>query len=265
VAAARSRLAGPARELLAARLTIAAAGGSAASVVTSLTPSRLLIPQAGPWPRWFLIAGPAEGHATPVVRLLVSPDARAPYAVWADLDLVPGATLPPVADDGEGGQLPAPDTTDLVMSPTEVAGRYADVLNRGRASAFRAAFAEDPFRTQVTDRLAADRKQLVSGAVASLSSTHTPVEDAGYAVRTQDGGALVVIELRQTYQVTVVAGGGVVRPDADLAALAGRDSFAKSLRRSSVEVLAFTVPPRGSKKPVRLVAAAKGDVAASGS
>lgn len=262
------RLVGPARSLLAAELKVAAGRRTATPTPTRLAASRVVVPEAGPWPRWFVTAGTAAGRPTPVVRLMVSPSAREPYGVWAELALLPGATLPQTTPGEPGAEVLPVDAQGLAMSPVNVALRYADVLNRGAASEFVAAFAPDVFRTQLGERLAADRKKIVSSAVATITSTHRPVAGSTRAVRTADGGALVFVEIAHTYAVTVEAGGGVVRPDAELAALAGRSQFTRTLRREGVEVLAFTVPRAGgtgARATVRLIAAVKGDVSATGS
>lgn len=271
VAAAGARLVGPARRLLAAELTVAQARGTAPPAATRLAASRVMVPLAGPWPRWFVTAGSATRRPTPLVRVLHSASAREPFGVWAELALLPGATLPEPAGGGQGTPLLAPAATGLVMSPQQVAIGYADLLTRGTNSRFATAFAKDSFRPQLGERLAADRRRIVSTAVATISSTHAPVLASTRALRTRDGGALVIVELLHTYQVTVDAGGGVVRPDEDWAALAGRSEFTRTLRRESVEVLAFVVPPapagaRSASDPKpTLVAAVKGDVAATGS
>jgi hypothetical protein len=262
--AARGRVVGPAQEVLAAQLKVAAARGQAPPAALRLTPARLLVPQAGPWPRWFLTAGAVKGQVTPSIRVLVSPSAQQPYGVWAQLIMLPGATLPEAASDPTGAPTLSPTGAGLSLTPAEVAARYADVLNRGRASAYLSAFAADDFRTQLNARLAADRKQIVATAVATLTSTHSPVRGTGLTLRTPGGGGLVIVELRQAYQVRVESGRGAVQADPDLAALAGRAVFASRLDRSAVEVLAFAVPAKGSAQPVRLIAASKGDVSASG-
>ncbi len=263
VAAAQGRVTGPAAEVLAAQLKIAGVRTVPPPPAKTLVPARLLVPRAAGWPRWFVAAG-SVGKGAPAIRVLLSPSAREPYAVWAELTMLPGATLPEAANTPSGVATLSPTGAGLSMTPAEVAARYADLLNRGRASAYLEAFADDDFRTQLNARLAADRKQIVATAVATLTSTHTAVKGTGYTVRTADGGALVIVELRQAYQVRVEAGRGAVKADPDLAALAGKNVFSTRLDRAAVEVLAFWVPSKGSTKPVRLIAASKGDVSATG-
>ena len=263
VAAAQGRVTGPAAEVLAAQLTIARVRTVPPPPAKTLVPARLLVPRAAGWPRWFVAAG-SVGKGAPAIRVLLSPSAREPYAVWAELTMLPGATLPEAANTPSGVATLAPTGPGLNMTPAEVASRYADLLNRGRASDYRTAFADDDFRTQLNARLAADRKQIVATAVATLTSTHSAVKGTGYTLRTVDGGALVIVELRQAYQVRVEPGRGAVKADPDLAALAGKEVFSARLDRAAVEVLAFWVPSKGSSKPVRLIAASKGDVSATG-
>jgi hypothetical protein len=268
--AAGARVVGPERDVLAARLRIAAARHTDARTVATavgdrLAISRLVVPQAGPWPRWFVVAGTSATAPTPTLRLYLSPDARSPYGLWGQLSLLPGATLPEAAAGATGATTLDPVAGDLAMTPAQVAVRYADVLNRGPASDFAAAFAPDTYRTQLNARLGSDRAAILRGGLATLTSTHGPVPDAVFAVRTADGGALVLLALRQRYVVTVTPGKGAVTADPDLAALAGRSTFSARLDRTASEVLAFRVPAGGRPTQVQLVAAGKADVAASGS
>ena len=277
---AGARVVGPARDALTARLKVAAvrhpaAADLAAAVGPALTVSRLVVPQAGPWPRWFLAAGTSPAVPTPALRLYLSADARSPYGLWGQLNLLPGATLPePAGASGSGASgapMLAPTAGGLAMTPEQVAIRYADVLNRGPASAFAGAFTADTYRTQLNARLGSDRAAIVKSGVATLVSAHSTVPGAVYAVQTADGGALVVVALRQDYRVLVTRGKGAVTADPDLAALAGRSTFSVRLDRIASEVLAFHVPPAppagqaGQAAQVQLVAAGKADVSATGS
>jgi len=257
VAAAGARLSGPAAEMLAARLRVAAVRHTALTP-DALTVTRLMVPRAGPWPRWFVAAGSDPVSATPVLRVYLSPSVRAPYALWAQLSLLPGVTLPEPAGAAAGAPVVAPDDAGLLVAPTAVAAAYATVLATWRSSI---AFAVDPLRSQVAARTAKDIAALAG--VATVTSAHTVVPGSVRAMRLTDGSVLVLAALRQTYRATVTR--GAVQVDADLAALAGRSSFGTRLERTADEVVAFVVPAAGSTLPPRLVAAAKADVAAAGS
>jgi hypothetical protein len=223
---------------------------------------RLVLTRQAGWPRFFVVAGSAPGRPTPVVRVLVSPTARDPYGVWGEPVLLPGASLPGVAAAGQGAEALPAAATGLVATPEQVAEGYADVLTNSTKSASARLFAPDEFRRQVSSRVAEDRRGVA--AVGTVTSTHTLVPDGLLTFRAADGGAVVVAALEQKYTVTVKPGAGSVRVDDRLAALGGKQSYAKKLERTSVEVVVLTVPPAGGGL-VHVVAASKDDVAVSGS
>lgn len=260
-----ARVVGPASRILAARLTVAAKEKKALPPPGTFALKRLVLPAAGDWPRWILAAGTLPGQPTPVLRVLRSLTAREPYGLWGDLTLLPGASLPTLASPFAGTPLlPPAVTTGLVRAPSAIVTDYAAALMSSTPSATGNRFAPDQFREQVAGQLAADRRTLAAGGVARVDASHRPSADGLVSLRTQDGGALVVGALEQLYTVTVRGGAGQVTLDADLAALAGVARIGRSLQRTSVETLAFRVPPAGGG-PVSLLAAAKGDVSAVGS
>jgi hypothetical protein len=257
-----ARVVGPAARELSARLDVAAAERRTLPAPGRMTLRRLDLPGAGSWPRWFLAAGTLPGEPTPVLRVLRSVTARDPYGLWGELLLLPGASLPELASQITGTPLIAPDDANgLVRSPSAVLSRYAQALMAGSTGG---GFAPDQFREQVAGQAAADRRALGKGGIADVNSVHRPSGDGLLALRTQDGGALVVGALEQLYRVTVRQRKGQVRLDGDLAALAKVPRISRQLQRTSVEMLAFHVPATGGGA-VSVVAAAKGDVSALGS
>jgi hypothetical protein len=220
---------------------------------------------AGPWPRWFAVAGTTPAAPTPVLRVLSSPDARSPYGLWGHLSLLPGAVLPELASATIGAPALGPDATGLACSPAETLERYADLLTRGDASAHRGEFGVDAYRSEVTAQLGADRQALAAKGLGQVVAVHTASAEAPFAMPTQDGGALVIGRIDQRYTATVAPGKGSVRLGADLAVLAGRATVAGRLERRSAEVVAFHVPPAGSRDTITLIAAGKADVGATGS
>jgi hypothetical protein len=260
-----TRVTGPASREWKARLTVAAARKERLTAPSPVQVKRLVLPAVNPWPRWFLAAGTAAGQPTPVLRVFRSVTARDPYGLWGELSLLPGASLPDLASPLTGTPVIAPgDGKGLVAAPSAVVGAYAGALTAGSTAASQ--FAPDQFREQVAGQTAEDRRKL-GGAekLAEVGNQHRPSADGLVALRTQDGGALVVAALEQLYDVKVRAGAGsvtVIRPD--VAVLAGTSSINHSLRRTSVETLAFRVPPAGGGA-VTVIAAAKTDVSAVGS
>ena len=197
-----------------------------------------------------------------MLQILTSAAARSPYGLWGQPVMLPGATLPEVAAPDSGAPVVAPDASGLVLAPKDVLPGYASYLNDAARAKGSDNFKRGTFSDQIENRLAADKKALK--AVADVSSTHTVVTGDPLALRTKDGGALVIGALRQTYKITVKKGKGQVQvSDPDLAALdGGKKTFSKSFTRTAIEVLVFRVPPRGSG-PITVIAAQKGDVAAT--
>jgi hypothetical protein len=259
-----TRATGPAARTLKARLTVAAKLGRRVPAPGPLILRRLVLPVPAGWPRWFVAAGEVTGQPTPVVRVLRSMSAREPFGLWGELSLLPGASLPALATPQAGTPVLAPTGAQgLVAAPADVLADYAKALTATTRTADAQRFSPDQFREQVAGQLAADRRTL--GRIAAVDTLHRPSSDGLLALRTADGGALVVAALEQLYKVRVRRPGvGSVTLDTDLAALAGVPRVGRSLQRTSVELLAFQVPPAGGGQ-VKLVAAAKGDVSAVGS
>lgn len=258
------RAVGPAQEELRAGIAVQAALRQEPTVPPTPGTPRLLLTLAGPWPRWFAVAGASPGAATPLLEVVRSADPRAPYGLWARLRLLPGAALPEVASAAVGAPVLPPAAPGLVATPEQALTRYTDLLNRGDASAFVGQFTADAFRTELTDQLGADRKAFASDGVGQVTAAHVLAADAPLALRTLDGGALVIGRIDETYTATVTPGRGSVRLDPQLAALAGRATVSHQLVRRSVEVVAFHVPRAGSSDRITLVAASKADVSATG-
>ncbi|HET9653890.1 MAG TPA: hypothetical protein VFP72_00920 [Kineosporiaceae bacterium] len=257
------RVVGPEQTVLAAGLKLPAAqrpAGPAADVAWQ----RLLVPSRSGWPRWFVAAGTATGRTTPVLWVLSSQDARTPYGLWGELLMLPGAQLPEVAKAGVGAPELPPDATGLLVSPKDVAARYADLLANGNASPYAKTFAQDAFRDQVLRRLAGDRVQLQQ--LQGTATDEHAVQGQPLALRTADGGALVIVALTETYTAKVSSSAGSVKVNDPLvAALAGTGSFSNQLVQTSAELVAFTVPPASAGGLVQVIAAAKGHVSAAAS
>jgi hypothetical protein len=223
---------------------------------------RLVVPAQNSWPRFFLAVGNSKDESTPLLQVLTSKSARSPYGLWAQPAMLPGATLPPTASVTTGTPVVPMDDGSLVMQPKDVLAAYAGYLNESGRSKDSKNFRRSTYSDQLIGRLAADRKALKK--VATLSSKHDPASETTFAVRTADGGALVIGALRQTLTVKVKKGTGTVTlTDPELAGLAkGKKSFSKSFTRVALEVLVFTVPPKNGG-PISVVAAQKGDISAS--
>lgn len=258
-----SRVAGPALELRTARYTVRrqlpdqpappALGGELLLDVA---------PAAQGWPRFFLTASRPAPDAVPQLQVLTQTGPRDPYQLTAWVTMLPGTTLPEMPGEPTPA-LASAEPSGLVASPADVVARYADVLTNGDASAHAAFFAADPFRIQVVGEQTAERDAV--SQFFSYTVTHTPREGAVWALRTADGGAVVlgVLEAKRAFAVTQQGAKLPLPPD--LAVLAGTQEATNAAEVTSLEMVAFVVPPEGSENPVTVLGGERGTLSATAS
>jgi hypothetical protein len=229
--------------------------------------SLVVVPVQDGWPRFFVTVGLRDGHDLPVVQVFRSTSGRDPYALWAELDLLPGRRWPATSPDPS--QIvaldPHADAKDLGLrlSPEAAVRAYAGVLTKGKSTKVARHFTGDEFGTQVRARVSQEAKALK--AVAKVTSSHAMVKDGVLALRLGDGSALVFGRLVQKHVISVKKGSGSVTvTNPDIVALLGKKSIKKILSRQALEVVVLRVPAPGAGK-VTVVAAGKGDVKVSGS
>lgn len=260
----QARVTGPALELRQTGYTIrrqlpdqAAPPANGGELLADISPA------ADGWPRFFLTATRPSKGAVPQLQLLTQATARDPYRLTAWARLLPGVTLPQTTVDEAPQALPPAQAGGLKSPPADVVAGYADLLTKGSASGSAKVFAEDPFRTQVVGEQDAERKAV--SQFFDYGVTHAPRKDAVWAVRTEDGGALVVGVLEATRTFTSKAPGAKLPLPKDLAVLAGKPEATQKAEVKSLEVVAFAVPPADSDDPVTVVAGERGPLSASAS
>jgi hypothetical protein len=260
-AAAGARIAGPYKQILAVRKPRPSGTAAPTATPSAAQRTRLVIPLGGGWPRFFVAVTTLPNQPTPMMRVLVSASPRTPYGLWGELTMLPGATLPEVAPAEEGAPAATRAPGSTRPAPADALARYADVLAKGSASRNAKQFAPSVFTDQVTASSAADRRLLAK--VATVTTTHTVVPGAVFALATADGGTLVIGEIRQTVKIAIKRGSGTVKvSDPQVARLAGKTRFSKRINRTALEVVALRIPPSGA---VTVVAAEKANVAITGS
>ncbi|WP_432489462.1 hypothetical protein [Kineococcus sp. SYSU DK018] len=237
------RVTGPELDLRRAAATIAAAGATPpAAGADTLEAISSVLPRQEGWPRWFLTVTEPGADSKPSLVVLRSPAPREPYRVWATPSLLPGASLPTTGAPADGAAVvPADEDTNLPMSPAAVAERYADVLLNGDGSEFAGQFATDAYRQGVLTS-AEEQARALEGAGGTFSQERVLLDDSVLAVRTRDGGALVVAGYRSSVTAAGPAGGLPGQLQAAAAALAGRED-ATSVTTVVEEVVVFAVPP----------------------
>ncbi|HEY0186368.1 MAG TPA: hypothetical protein VGC67_02670 [Cellulomonas sp.] len=249
-----ARLTGPALAIRSAEYIRAqATSGERAPVSIPTTAQTTIVPDTDTWPRTqMIVTEQPDDLQAPLLLVLVQESAREPYKLWGWARLGQSVEMPATAEVADGSEPVAADDSSLLLTPTDALAQYADVLTNGDASAYAATFPADFYRTALTDA----RAQTVSSlaAVASVTETVAPVADQVYALRTVDGGAIVVGQLT-TVTTATLSQGSITLSDPFDAALAGKTSVTSNLVRTWTDVVAIYVPPSGGTGQVEVLAA----------
>jgi hypothetical protein len=164
-----------------------------------LTGTRYLIPKERGWPKWF-VADTANNRDRDRWLLVFTRDgADEPWKASYLTILRPGQV--PRFAVGEDGHAEAVPLTagGLAVTPGRLGARYADYLGDGRP----AVFARGPY----TSALRAQRDTHTDRYVTQYVDQPVPARDyPPFALRTADGGALVLFTTRQSWKVTAARG-----------------------------------------------------------
>jgi hypothetical protein len=217
------------------------------------------VPGAGAWPRFFLAVTRPSADAVPQLSVLTQTGPREPYRLTASATLLPGTTLPRLAEDGGlATALPPGSAGKALLSPSDALAHYADVLTLGATSRYAASTEDDIFRRQVLSEQDDERTKVAQ--YETYTEAHAPRADAVWSLRTADGGSLVVGVLDGTRTFTPIGPGIVQDLPPEYAALAGRPDAPSGLQVATTEVVALHVPPAGSRDRLQLVGGNRGVV-----
>lgn len=256
---AASRLAGPARTMREAEQRIAAVRGDESLTELTLEPQQVVLPSDEGWPRnSFVVTTLLQGGSTPVLAVLDQASARDQYKLWAYVRLLSGVTLPQFAPADLGSAAVPADDTSLLVPPGAVAEQYASVLTAGDRSRYADTFTGDDYLRQVLRESGQDQIAEIHEedpeAEGSFEVEFEPADHPAKAVRTVDGGAMVLVALRS--QETLQAEERwQLRPQAgsSAAALWSGGEGTDVLRTAYYDTVALYVPPAGSGTRVSLL------------
>jgi hypothetical protein len=177
---------------------------------------------------------------------------RDDYALWGWVQLLPGVTMPSFADPSIGSEAVAPDDDTLLLTPTDAVAQYVDVLNLADGSGFAATFPDDALR-QFLAQEAERHKAPLETAAGSRTMTFAATEEPVRAVRTADGGAMVMAPLSSLETFQVEEGGTVSPPTETQKALFGGSTATNVLKVGYSDLVALYVPPADSEETPRLL------------
>ena len=237
------RLSGPALALRTVELQVAAAVGSTDGLTElPTTVQSEILPTTQTWPRTAMsVSVRPDDLGTERMYVLDQASARDQYKLWAWIRLFPSITLPTFAAPNVGTESVAPDDASLLMTPTDAVARYADVLTSREESAFAADFPDDPLRAAMADAFT-KQSTIAQELSGTFTETYAAPEGALRAVRTDDGGALVVAQIDSTSTLTGEEG-AVVSPNAAQRALIGDVPDSNSVSYGRTILVGIYVPP----------------------
>ena len=258
-----ARMTGPALDLRTSTYTIRKVDQSyPVQPAIPAGPSSVVLPQATEsWPRtvFTIASNPADATVAPLSLMLIQDTPRSQYKVYYAIPLEPSTTLPPVAPATVGtSQLPN-DTKLLSMTPADVAAGYADILMLGTQSPYYAMF--DPTGDTLQTSVGADYKAQTKAALpntASIDFAKVPGTGQTIALATNQSGAIVATNIRESVTVKPVEAGATVTAEGAVAAASGVTTTSKGTEAIYDYQLLFYVPPSGDTSKVKLLGFAQG-------
>jgi len=228
--------------------------------------TRVVLPEAThEWPRtlFAVVTAPASAKRAPVALTLVQATPRDPYRVQYETALVPRVTLPLLPSALLGAARLKPDTSLLEVAPGALAADYGLLLRQSHAPiAQDFDTADDPLLKKVGDAAKAQVAKSLGSTAKITFQDLLPDPATVVAMATADSGALVAVPLQETWTVKPTKSGVKVKPSGATEILAKTSSTTKGIASTYGYQLLFSVPPAGSKDPVRLLGYAQGLISA---
>jgi hypothetical protein len=228
--------------------------------------TRVILPETTTaWPRTlFAVVTDTTGSKVPPVALtLLQENPRDPYRVRFQMSLKPKAKLPDLPSVTLGAARLTPDTKLLSVPPGKLAADYGLLLRKPSApDAALFDTASDDLLTTVG--AAAKHKAAKSlGSTAKISFSDGTTDPASIvALTTADSGALVSVDLAETWTVKPAKSGVKVKPSGATKILAKTSSTSKGIASTYGYQLLFSVPAAGSTSRIVLLGYAQGLVSA---
>jgi hypothetical protein len=231
---------------------------------------RLLAVSRGPgFPRFIVAQTEAATGGLPILHLLTSPSASAPYRISMSVEMVPSASVKAFDPLRQGSSLLSngpestqDEATGLAVSPSTLLHSYAGHMAFPRLPLTKVPFADDSLSAQLRDKAFAFAKAVRTQA--TFTQTHKVVPSSLFAVRQDSGDALVFGVMERTDSFAVKRGQKVrTGGNAAFVRLTGKKVLTKSASITTLEFVVFALPRSSGK--ATLIAAREQVVAASGS
>ncbi len=249
-AAARAEvLTGDALKVANAEAAHSAAKPGTTELASAPTPTVVAQSQGRQWPRAILATTLDEPTTTQWLHVMTSAKPDQPFRIAASVPMSPETELPALGAQLEGA--PLLDTTaknDLPLSPADAVKAYAAGLAYPKPRASTSVAVDDPFAQRLRTAAAVQAKTL--GALATLTTTHTPVLENAITFRLADGGAVTFALMSRTDAMTVKPKGKELTLPAEYAKLVGKTKVTKSVTLTSLEPIVLVVPRTGKAEVI---------------
>lgn len=263
-----SRMSGPAlagRRLDYQKKTLLGDGFSLPPLSDKLKSSA--VSQASSYPRIAVeVMQAPEGANRQRLHVLIQPTARSNWTLWGVMQILSDAEIP-IGSTGKGGLavIQPDDSKGLVASPNAVVDAYIQLVKTGN-DASGLTFAADDFRAHL-EQSQKDNAEAVKD-IGEASVDIARGADGPFALRTKNGGALVITELNYTSVIRNTKTGGSITIKAennqDIPIVATGEAnkdvkFSGSMTAYYTTAVAFYVPPAKEKDAaISLIAASTG-------
>ena len=224
--------------------------------------SSVTLPQATEsWPRtvFTIVQNPDDKTVAPLSLMLIQQTPRSDYKVYYAIALEPDTTLPPVAQATIGTSRLSNDTKLLSETPADVAAGYSDILAIGDASPYAAQF--DPTGDTLRTSVGVDFKNAKKAGISNTAAIeYGKVAGPGdsIALATNQSGAIVALNIRESETAKVVEAGATVKPEGAVKAASGVTESTKGTEAIYDYQLLFYIPPSGDTSKVKLLGFAQG-------
>ncbi len=205
----------------------------------------VLTPRLDDYPLWYLVVARDGVRDRTMMQVFARPTSTSTWQLVASPETLSSTRLLELATD-ETGALVSVDpgsASGLAMAPSDVLTTYADAL-QGPTAPANESITQDSFVQQMRDVVAA--QSAIRGVTFSQRWSSRPVE---YALRAEDGGALVVATLERHDRYRIDEGTAVDWPEGSeqKAFLAGSLYSSATLRY--FHQLLMYVPPEDGGAP----------------
>jgi hypothetical protein len=242
---AATRLGGAALEVRTANYVVRTndAARTATAAIPTASIDVMLPEQNDEWPRTvFAVVSDANSPtAAPTAVMLVQDSPRDNYKLRYQISL--DHDLPKVAPPAVGATRLRNDTNLLQIQPDLLAQQYGDVMLKGKDSEYFDLFSDDDTLQKALGlEFKTSRKALLQPS-ATVDFSNAAGADPSIAFATNDSGALVVVDLRESEDWHPLEAGAAINTEGDVKALVNKSQSTRGFVTSySVQVL-FYVPP----------------------